>query len=245
MIGTGSSYDRGKAPSDMTSLAFISFNSTDRALSLSAGVDHTCALFSTQGGATGRIRCWGLGTHGQLGTDDTKPVGLKLSDMTSLGYIVFSDSISAEQVSAGLDHTCAAFANGKTRCWGYGKTGALGYDSTSTLGNGSIPMTKIGYHEYPGTPLPSMTPQSQTPMPSLMPSPMLSPETSAVAPEAQVLMHPASRTNHAVIILSVVGAALATGLALIVFFVRRCGFYAPKNKESPRAIWRDPSYDVI
>ena len=137
----------GLTPSDMTSLSYITFKSTDLALSVSAGYSHTCALFSTLSVTSGRIRCWGLGSSGRLGTDSTFSVGTNPTAMGSLDYITFSDTVSAVQVSAGNIHTCALFANGRTRCWGEGGSGELGYDSSFSLGDGPAvsSVTSISY----------------------------------------------------------------------------------------------------
>jgi hypothetical protein len=129
-LGTGNTLSKGLSASDMTSLPFISFSSSDPAVSVSAGYVHTCALFG------GRVRCWGYGSYGQLGTDRPNNIGDDPTEMSVLQFIAFSDSVPVVEVSSGRSHTCSVLANGRTRCWGSGSFGALGLDSTVTFGNG-------------------------------------------------------------------------------------------------------------
>jgi alpha-tubulin suppressor-like RCC1 family protein len=120
----------GFAPAPaVPTLPFITFNSTDAALSVSTGMEHVCATFSP-----GRIRCWG-----RLGPFNT-PRTLAVQS----GYISFIDTSPAVQVSAGLSHTCAVFANDKSRCWGWSaSSGELGYDSSV-----GVPVALTPYHNY-------------------------------------------------------------------------------------------------
>ncbi len=143
-LGTGSVFNRGTQASDMTSLALLAFSTTDAALSISAGALHTCALFDAGAGA-GRCRCWGNGADGQLGSGSTSNMGDNPTELSSVGFIAFSDTVPAVAVTAGRYHTCAAFANDRTRCWGNGHLGALGTDSTASVGNAPGDMISLGY----------------------------------------------------------------------------------------------------
>ncbi len=73
---------------------------------------HSCAVL-----ATGRVKCWGGNSNGQLGdgtqSDADEPVAVVgLSDITA--------------VNAGGAHTCAISKAGAVWCWGWNYSGQLG-----------------------------------------------------------------------------------------------------------------------
>ncbi len=78
---------------------------------------HNCIVQSD-----GIIKCWGLGTNGQLGNSSTSSSDLPVSVDTST---------DATHVSVGFRHSCAIFNGGRVRCWGRNNYGQLG-DNTNT-----------------------------------------------------------------------------------------------------------------
>ncbi|MEC7523324.1 MAG: hypothetical protein VYE22_25820 [Myxococcota bacterium] len=84
---------------------------------LEGGDFHFCARLD--GGA---LRCWGLNDHGQLG-DGTR-------ENRSTPVAVDFSGAAALSVAAGDRHTCAAYTDGVTRCWGRGAADALGTGTT-------------------------------------------------------------------------------------------------------------------
>lgn len=100
---------------------------------ISAGGFHTCALLTN-----GKVRCWGQGTDGELGFNNTADVGLDTGPtIATAGDVpIGADAVA---ISSGFDHTCALLANAKVRCWGLGDFGRLGYNSGSRVGNGVGP----------------------------------------------------------------------------------------------------------
>jgi cysteine-rich repeat protein len=104
---------------------------TDKVIQVVAGLDHTCALR-----AGGKVRCWGVGTAGQLGHasvvslgDDEPPAPAGDIDLGGI----------AIQLAAGDSHTCALLEGGTVRCWGVGADGRLGYGNTSSIGDDETP----------------------------------------------------------------------------------------------------------
>ena len=80
--------------------------------SVASGFQHTCGLRRD-----GRLRCWGDGATGQLGTGD-----LALREVPTL---VMSEA-TFTSVAAGIGHTCALETAGRVRCWGDGGRGQIG-----------------------------------------------------------------------------------------------------------------------
>ena len=90
---------------------------------ISSGGEHTCALTTS-----GRVKCWGSGSYGQLGNDGTTkdhPVDVVDEDGGS-GTLA-----NISQISAGNHHTCALTTSGGVKCWGLGSYGRLGNDGTT------------------------------------------------------------------------------------------------------------------
>jgi hypothetical protein len=81
-------------------------------LSISAGLDHTCALRSD-----GTVVCWGANTVGQLGDGTT-------NQLTN-DPVVVSSLTDAVAISAGPDFTCAVRSGGTVVCWGSKQLGAF------------------------------------------------------------------------------------------------------------------------
>jgi Regulator of chromosome condensation (RCC1) repeat len=104
-----------------------------RAVAISAGQVHTCAILDT-----GAVRCWGLGSSGQLGYGNTNSIG---DDETLGGFgpVGLGAGRRAVSISAGAFHTCAILDNGRVRCWGLGDNGRLGYGNTDSIGDGETP----------------------------------------------------------------------------------------------------------
>ncbi len=102
-----------------------------RAVAISAGNEHSCALLEG-----GKVRCWGEGGAGQLGYGNTNNIGDNEAP-ASVGPVKLGRRAVA--ISAGDSHTCAILRGGAVRCWGYGAYGALGYGNTNNIGDNEAP----------------------------------------------------------------------------------------------------------
>lgn len=92
----------------------------EEAISIAAGFEHTCALTKT-----GKVKCWGGNTSGQLGIDTKTSVGLTKLQMSGMKAV--SLGRKAVSISAGAGHSCAVLEDGTSKCWGdnfYGQLGA-------------------------------------------------------------------------------------------------------------------------
>lgn len=84
-----------------------------RALQISAGENHSCAVLDDGG-----IHCWGWNAWGQLARAELGASIIEPGPVSPLG--------PAAAVSAGYGHTCARLADGTVACWGLDGLGQLG-----------------------------------------------------------------------------------------------------------------------
>ncbi len=83
-----------------------------KAVPLSAGVDHTCAVLSN-----GSVRCWGTNFSGELGS---------AGDHSSIPLEVKGVKRAVAVSAGGSSHTCALLFRGTVSCWGNNFYGQLG-----------------------------------------------------------------------------------------------------------------------
>jgi alpha-tubulin suppressor-like RCC1 family protein len=108
------------------------------------GGSHTCALVGN-----GDVRCWGVGTQGQLGLGNQKILGDDEA-VISVPPIQFPTGFRVVQIAAGAAHTCALSQTGKVICWGRNNFGQLGYGDTIERGN--TPETTLDKLNFVGLP---------------------------------------------------------------------------------------------
>lgn len=123
--GTSSTTPRS-TPYGVTGLSAVG------AIDVAAGADHSCAVT-----AYGKVKCWGLGSSGQLGNGSfsATPV-VRPTDVVGI-----SDAV---EVVAGDFHTCARLASGLVKCWGANGSGQLGNGTA----NSAVPLAITYYGTY-------------------------------------------------------------------------------------------------
>jgi len=111
----------------------VNIGANRRAVAISAGDSHTCALLDDA-----NVRCWGYGAVGRLGYAGTADVG---DDEVpgSVGPVNLGAGRTATAISAGGAHTCARLDDGTVRCWGTGAHGRLGYCNELSIGDDETP----------------------------------------------------------------------------------------------------------
>lgn len=100
-----------------------------RALAISAGAIHTCALLENKS-----VRCWGSGAYGKLGYGSTEDVGDNETP-ASMGSVDLGADVEVAAVEAGGAFTCVLTGDDGLRCWGNGLSGSLGTGNTDNLGD--------------------------------------------------------------------------------------------------------------
>ena len=98
---------------------------------VNGGYYHTCALLNT-----GKVRCWGSGSIGQLGYGNETDIGDNETPADA-GDVNVGGTVT--QISAGAWHTCALLNTGKVRCWGRCDYGQLGYVNQLRIGDDEDP----------------------------------------------------------------------------------------------------------
>jgi alpha-tubulin suppressor-like RCC1 family protein len=95
---------------------------------------HTCALE-----AGGKAWCWGLNSHGSLGTVPAIDPNGSPDPVAVDGGLVF------RSLSTGYDTTCGVTSDDHGYCWGYGAYGATG---TGTFEDSAAPEAVAGDHAW-------------------------------------------------------------------------------------------------
>jgi alpha-tubulin suppressor-like RCC1 family protein len=138
-LGLGDTTDRGSAPGQMgNALPAVNLGTGRRAVAVSAGDNHTCAVLDN-----GQVKCWGRNNLGQLGRGDLtvfpEVIGDSPTEMgDALPAVALGTGRTARAVSAGRDQTCAVLDNGELKCWGYNASFQLG------IGDNSGPLGAVG-----------------------------------------------------------------------------------------------------
>ncbi|HEX5037730.1 MAG TPA: DUF4215 domain-containing protein, partial [bacterium] len=104
---------------------------------ISVGSSHTCVkTFSSGGNAT--VRCWGEGTEGRLGNNDTETISDEAGETPAS---VAADAFLGPVVELrnGGGHACLLTLDGDVLCWGRGADGQLGYGNPSDVGDDEFP----------------------------------------------------------------------------------------------------------
>lgn len=108
-----------KTKSGQQGYTIVVGNAVLHVTSLTVGDNHTCAIATT-----GKLKCWGYNTYGQLG------IGNSVSQPLPVDVVDVGKSFS--NVVAGANYTCAIASDHTAWCWGLNSNGQLGLGDTVT-----------------------------------------------------------------------------------------------------------------
>jgi alpha-tubulin suppressor-like RCC1 family protein len=113
----------GDEPSEAGSnLPLVNLGTGVLAKQVACGLFHTCVIV-----LDGRVKCFGRGGEGQLGTESTDNIGDDEGEMgDSLAYTNLGTGRTAVHLSCGMNSCCALLDNGSVKCWGQNNGGVLG-----------------------------------------------------------------------------------------------------------------------
>ncbi|MBK7829471.1 DUF4215 domain-containing protein [Nannocystis sp.] len=100
-------------------------------VALALGYASTCVQLET-----GKVRCWGNSTYGQLGLGDINQIGDNEAPST-VGTIDIG--VNVTQISAAWNQACARGTDYSVRCWGRNEYGQLGHGDLLNIGDDELP----------------------------------------------------------------------------------------------------------
>ncbi|MFH1729897.1 MAG: hypothetical protein ABIA04_15900 [Pseudomonadota bacterium] len=142
-LGIGETYNRGDDSLDMGDNLPILYLGSDasenslKALKISVGNDHACALMTNYS-----LKCWGNNEYGQLGQGNQTNHGDTTNTMSNnlLPIQLGTDENTGEElyaltVKCGNGYTCAKMSDYTYKCWGVNNYGQLGLGHTRNIGD--------------------------------------------------------------------------------------------------------------
>jgi alpha-tubulin suppressor-like RCC1 family protein len=137
-LGHGNTSHTGDAPGEMPPVATNVGNGN--VVQIRAGGYHTCVLLDNN-----KVRCWGLGWDGALGSGSTDRIGDQLNEMPPPDLNLGAGVIT--QLGVHYSGGCVLFDNGDLKCWGLNSQGELGQGTTESIGDepGEMPPVVTNY----------------------------------------------------------------------------------------------------
>jgi len=131
-LGLGDVVNRGDVSGQMGDrLPNVNLGTGRTALTIAAGVGHTCAILDN-----GELKCWGLNNYGQLGLGDRNSRGDAAGQMgDSLPAVDIGTGHTVHGLALGNYQTCVLLENATLKCWGYAGFGAIGSADANSRGD--------------------------------------------------------------------------------------------------------------
>ncbi|MCC7440257.1 MAG: hypothetical protein IT285_01405 [Bdellovibrionales bacterium] len=134
-LGQGDMDPRGDSAGELSALTGVSIAAGKFPISVSAGMDHVCAVLGDRS-----VKCWGRNQSGQLGLGDTATRGEAGGEMgAALPYVKLgTGALVTKLATGGIGATpCVVVSGGKIKCWGYNFYGQAAIGDTAGA-NGNI-----------------------------------------------------------------------------------------------------------
>ncbi len=113
---------------------------------IASGSYHSCVIYNNGG-----VKCFGLGTSGQLGNGSTANIGSTAAQVGgAIPFVDLGTGRTAVALAAGIDHTCAILDNASLKCWGSNTYGQLGLGDVTDRGSSTgqmgdyLPIVRLG-----------------------------------------------------------------------------------------------------
>lgn len=128
-LGLGDLKDRGRMPMG-GNLPYVTLD-IDELIDIQVHQGSTCVL-----SRTGRVKCWGNNSGGQLGLGDTESRGTTPGN-SGKNVPDVDLGLPAKALSSGesSNSSCAILINNAVKCWGRGDFGNLGYEDDKNVGD--------------------------------------------------------------------------------------------------------------
>jgi len=99
-----------------------------------AGASHVCAQFTDN-----RLKCWGEGNSGALGSGNNGDLGKTVSTMgNNLPFVDLGSNLSVKNLRSGSSRamaSCVILNTGRVKYWGFNIYGGLGLGDVKNRGN--------------------------------------------------------------------------------------------------------------
>lgn len=127
----------GDHPTELVpSLSNINLGTGNYAKDIFAGRYHVCAILMDD-----RMKCFGYGNSGRLGSGNTANQGDNPSEMgDNLAFVDLGAGLNAVNGDGWSSHTCAVLNSGDVKCWGDGNQGRRGSGNQTDRGDGANEM---------------------------------------------------------------------------------------------------------
>ncbi len=128
-LGLGDNLDHGKQGGMGDDLPFVDLGTNQKAVALTAGLSHTCALLDD-----GQVKCWGKSTSLGLGfiADNLGDSPGEMGD--ALYFVQLGAGLKPVTLQTRQSHTCALLTGGQLKCWGENGFGQVGSSSSAVVG---------------------------------------------------------------------------------------------------------------